>query len=113
MKRWRATFLIGSISGMLAVIIFKRNLAAEASMLGYFGFINEDLYLSTPSAETLGELFRYPLAGFIYFDFFDIINVVLIAIMFIPVIFLLSGIQTSPSICLKKGIIYETRKKGK
>ena len=97
---------------MLAVIIFRRNLAAEASMLGYFGFIDEDLYISAPSTEAIGELFTYPLAGFIYFDFFDIINVVLIAIMFVPVIFLLSGMQTSPSICLKKGITYETRKKG-
>ena len=87
-KRIFSPLIISAAAGFIAVFIFRRNLAAEASILGYFGFIPQDLIEAAVSASSVKELFSTPLAGFIYFDFFDIINVLLVAILFVPVLYL-------------------------
>ncbi len=84
-KKFKPVLMAGAIAGIIAIFVFRRNLAAEASMLGYFGYIPKEVLNAPVSAKVVTDLFSNPLAGFIYFDFFDIINVALITVMFIPV----------------------------
>ncbi len=84
-KSFDALPLMSFIAGMLAVFIFRRNLAAEASLMDYFGYLPAGFSDAGISAETVQALFKAPLIGLLYFNFFDIINVGLVAVLFIPV----------------------------
>lgn len=82
----KTILLISSIAGFFAVFLFRRNLSAEASMVNYLGFLSEDLFNEAVTIESIREIFLVPIAGFIYFRFFDIVNVLLLSVMFIPVL---------------------------
>lgn len=75
---------IAAICGMLCVFVFRRNLSAEASLVDYFGLLPETIDPNALSVVGIHTLYSIPLVGFIYFNFFDIINVFLIAVLFLP-----------------------------
>lgn len=83
----KTIFLISSIAGFVAVFFFRRNLSAEASIVNYFGYLSKNLVNEAITIEVIQEIFLTPIVGFIYFRFFDIVNVLLLSILFIPVLF--------------------------
>jgi hypothetical protein len=87
-KLLRILCLVGFIAGMLAVFVFRRNLAAEASMLNYIGYLPSELNDAEITTGMIQRLFSTPLIGLLYFGFFDLINVALVAVLFIPVFIL-------------------------
>jgi hypothetical protein len=87
-KVLRVLSLIGFIAGMLAVFVFRRNLAAEASLMNYFGYLPADFNAAAITAGMVQGLFSAPLIGLLYFNFFDVVNVALVAILFIPVLYI-------------------------
>jgi hypothetical protein len=87
-KPFHGLLLIGAIAGLLAAFVFRRNLAAESSMVGYFGFLPSGIVGTTVSADQVRALFSNPLVALVFFDSFDILNVFLVVIMFAPVLLL-------------------------
>ncbi|MBI9098443.1 MAG: hypothetical protein JEY91_08185 [Spirochaetaceae bacterium] len=85
-KIYTFVVLLSFISGLLSVFIFRRNLSAEASMINYFGYLSKDLIGGALTVDSLREIFTIPLVGFLYFDFFDIVNVGLLSLLFIPLL---------------------------
>ncbi len=79
-------FPLSAAAGFLAVFLFRRNLAAEASMVNYFGLLPPEVARGPVSVEQIRAVFSRPLAGLVYFDFFDVINVALVTLMFVPVL---------------------------
>jgi len=86
-KGLKLLLFISCLAGLTAVFLFRRNLAAEAYMLQYFGFISEELIYGKLTVDAVKEIFSIPLVGLIYFDFFDLVNVMLLGILFTPVIY--------------------------
>jgi hypothetical protein len=83
-KTFRSLLLVGALAGLFAALVFRRNLAAEASMAGYFGFLPPGIDAGSLSAEQVRALFSKPLVGLVFFDSFDVLNVTLVVIMLSP-----------------------------
>jgi len=86
-KHLNKILLISSLAGLVAVFIFRRNLSAEVSLADFFGLISNESITGVTTVSSIREIFRVPIMGFIYYDFFDIVNVALVTILFIPVLY--------------------------
>jgi hypothetical protein len=73
---WKNLYRIGGVAALLAGLVFRRNLGAEISLFGIY-----------PSPSTVTEWFalfqKNRLVGLAYLNFFDVIDYVLLALMFL------------------------------
>jgi hypothetical protein len=77
--------IIGSVCGLIAVFVFRRNLAAEFSLANYFNLLPNGIDLNNISTYQYLLVFKNnTLFGLILTNFFDIVNVVLVGILMIP-----------------------------
>lgn len=100
------TRTIGAVAGLLAVLVIRRNLGAEAFMANYFGHFPLESIPEPLTLEAVRSLFAVPVIGFLYFDSFDLINVLLVLLLFIP-IFTLS-VQSNRSFTIVSSVLLVT-----
>jgi hypothetical protein len=83
---WKSLYRIGAVAALVAVILFRRNLSAEFSIL-----LNMGLVKSWPQTWPVGagEWFAVfqdtPFIGLTMFNFFDLINYTLVGLIFLAV----------------------------
>jgi hypothetical protein len=80
---WRPLYVIGGVAALLAVFVFRRNLGAELSLLGMMGIVNVPV-VSPVSADDWFRLFQTNwLVGLTYLNFFDLIEYLLVGLLFL------------------------------
>jgi hypothetical protein len=76
MNRLKVLYGFGAITALIAALIFRRNLAAEISML-----------IGQSAPNTVADLFKLlqynPVLGVSFLNFFDIVNYVFVGVMFL------------------------------
>ncbi|MHB1318814.1 MAG: DUF4386 family protein [Anaerolineae bacterium] len=86
---WRAVYRIGGVATIIAGLVFRRNLAAEIG-----------LFVRGESPVTAGDWFdlleRNRLLGLAYLNLFDIVNYMLVALMFVALCHALREISEGP-----------------
>jgi hypothetical protein len=79
---WKSLYIAGGIAALLAVFVFRRNLGAELSLLGTMGIVSVP-----PLPITAADWFHLfqPnwLVGLTYLNFFDVIEYLLVGVLFL------------------------------
>ncbi len=79
---WRYLYIAGGIAALLAVFVFRRNLGAELSLMGMMGMVKvPPLPVDAAGWIRLFQLNR--LVGLTYLNFFDIIEYLLVGLLFL------------------------------
>jgi hypothetical protein len=89
-QAWKSYRLIGGIAALLAAFVFRRWLSAEFGMLQNLGIVHFKLqtYPSTP-LEWFTLLHTNTFIGLLLLNFFDIVNYILAALMYLGIYSLL------------------------
>lgn len=98
-SRWLC--LAGGVAGLMAVFAIRRNLAAEASLSGWFGLLPAgfDPARADPSAWR-AWFAEAPLPAFLAADGFDLVNITLLSLLFLPWLIRLAGSSRPAAIAL-------------
>jgi hypothetical protein len=81
---YRKLYLIGGIAALLAVFVFRRNLAAELMLLSNFGIIKGVPETPMKTAIDWFRLFQdNPLIGLTLLNFFDLVEYALLGLVFL------------------------------
>ena len=80
---WATLYRIGGIAALVVVIVFRRNVGTELTAFGGFGLF--DVPKTAPvSAEAWFALFQSrPFLGLVLFELFDIVNYLLVGLIFL------------------------------
>ena len=91
---WKALYKIGGVAALMAVFVFRRNLAAELMLLGSLGIIN-DVPATPPSNahEWFTLLQANKFVGLILLDFFDLLEYFLVGLIFLALYFALKQVN--------------------
>jgi hypothetical protein len=77
-------YKIGGVAALLAAIFFRRLLDAEYSLLTMMGAFNQAPVIESGSiSEWFDLLHTHPLLGFIQLSFGDVVNIVLVGLLFL------------------------------
>jgi len=79
---WRHIYITGGIAALLAVFVFRRNLGAELSLLGMMGILKVPP-LPISAVDWIGLFQSNWLVGITYLNFFDIIEYLLVGLLFL------------------------------
>jgi hypothetical protein len=80
---WRPLYVIGGVAALLAVFVFRRNLSAELTMLVLTGVLDVPTTPQTSVADWFQLLQSSWLVGLTYLNFFDIIEYLLVGLLFL------------------------------
>ena len=81
---WKGLFKIGGAAALIAALIFRRNLGAEVMLLSSTGITNGGLTTApTNVADWFTLLQHNPLLGLTLLNLFDMVNFVLVGLMFL------------------------------
>lgn len=78
-------YRLGALAALIAVVVFRRNFGAELMAFGGFGIFDVPATAPTSAVEWFDLLQSDALLGLILFGLFDLINYLLIGLMFLPV----------------------------
>ncbi len=93
---WRGLLQIGGIAALLAGLVFRRNLGAELTLLKEVGLITDG-----PAAPptTIRDWFALlqsdPLVGLTWLDVFDLMNYILLGLMFLALVVMFRRVNPS------------------
>ncbi|WP_459191967.1 hypothetical protein [Halosimplex sp. J119] len=88
---WQRLYKAGSVAALLAALIFRRNLGPEVSL-----FVSRQQPATVDGWYSL--LQARPLLGLLYLDFFDVVNCVLVGLVFLALFAALRPIDRSLSL---------------
>lgn len=81
---WRALYITGGVAALLAVFVFRRNLAAELGLLSNLGLLSgAPTSPLTGAIDWLNLLQENRLIGLTLLNFFDVIEYALVGLMFL------------------------------
>ena len=80
---WKALFLVGGISALIAVIFFRRNIGAELTAFNGFGVFSVPDEMPVRALEWFTLLQENPLVGLAFLNVFDIVNYALVGLIFL------------------------------
>jgi hypothetical protein len=84
---WRALYIAGGVAALLAVFVFRRNLAAELALVGMFGFAD-----GLPTAPLVGAIEWFNLLqdnrliGLTMLNFFDLVEFALVGLILLALL---------------------------
>ena len=85
---WQRLYKAGGVAALLAALVFRRNLGPEVS-----------LFVSRQQPETVDGWYSLlqsrSLLGLVYLDFFDVVNCILVGLMFLALYAALSSVDRS------------------
>ena len=90
-KGWEPRFLYraGAIAAFIAVIFFRRNLSAEFVAFNGFGLFEVPAQTPISAAEWFALLQTDKISGLILLNFFDVVNYLLVGVLFVALYFAL------------------------
>jgi hypothetical protein len=107
---WNSLLRAGGIAALVAVVVFRRHIGAELSLLQSLGIID---FPASPvtAAEWFDLLLTHPLYGLLLFDLFDLVNYALVALIFLALYGALrherrTALGIAASFCLVGGAVY-------
>jgi hypothetical protein len=77
-KRWQSLYRVGGIAALLAAIVFRRNLSAEVSLIS-------PIQPPQSAVDWFILLYEHPLLGLTYMNLFDLLEYLLVGLMFLAV----------------------------
>jgi len=80
-RAWRLLYIVGGVAALLAVVVFRRHFGAEVMLLMDMGIIGMELPSSAFDWFTLLQDNQF--LGLILLDLFDIVNYVLVGLIFL------------------------------
>ena len=81
---WKSLYKIGGVAALLAVFVFRRNLAAELGLLMNFGIVGGVPTTPLTSASDWFNLFQDNwLVGLTFMNFFDLVEYALLGLVFL------------------------------
>ena len=86
-ERW--VYRSGAIAAFIAVIFFRRNLSAEFAAFNGFGLFVVPAQTPVSAAEWFALLQTEPVTGLILLNFFDVVNYLLVGVLFVALFFAL------------------------
>jgi hypothetical protein len=90
-SRWepRIVYRVGALAAFIAVIFFRRNLSAEFAAFNGFGLFEVPAQTPVTAAEWFALLQADKISGLILLNFFDVVNYLLIGLLFAALYFAL------------------------
>jgi hypothetical protein len=79
---WKYLYISGGIAALLAVFVFRRNLGAELSLIGMMGIVKIPP-LPISAADWISLFQSSWLVGLTYLNFFDIVEYLLVGLLFL------------------------------
>jgi hypothetical protein len=79
---WKNLYIVGGIAALLAVFVFRRNLGAELTLLGMMGILKVPP-LPMIAADWIHLFQSNWLVGLTYLNFFDVIEYLLVGLLFL------------------------------
>jgi hypothetical protein len=79
---WKYLYISGGIAALLAVFVFRRNLGAELSLMGMMSIVNIPP-LPISAADWISLFQSNRLVGLTYLNFFDIVEYLLVGLLFL------------------------------
>jgi hypothetical protein len=91
---WKLFYRVGGVAALIAVVLFRRNLGAELTLLASLGFVRFAPEVAPVSAAEWFALLRdNPLVGLCLLDAFDLVNYALVGLIFLAVYGALRPVQ--------------------
>jgi hypothetical protein len=81
---WKYLYISGGIAALLAVFVFRRNLGAELSLMGMMSIVKIPP-LPISAADWISLFQSNRLVGLTYLNFFDIVEYLLVGLLFLAV----------------------------
>jgi hypothetical protein len=81
--RWKVLYAIGGVAALVAVVFFRRNCGAELMGFQGFGFIDVPATLPSSAVDWFALLQEDRLLGLVLLDFVDVVNYVLLCLVFL------------------------------
>lgn len=80
---WKSLYYAGGVAALIAVLVFRRNLAAELALAKGFGVFDVPAEVPGSALEWFAVFQQDPLAGLLLFNFGDLINCLLVGLIFL------------------------------
>jgi hypothetical protein len=84
-RDWKLLFNLGGIAALLATFVFRRNLGAELMLFRNFGLSAVPERLPVDAAGWFALLHQHPLIGLTLLEVFDLVEYVLVGLIFLAV----------------------------
>jgi hypothetical protein len=85
----RFLYRVGAIAAFIAVLFFRRNLSAEFAAFNGFGLFEVPAQTPVSAAEWFALLQADKISGLILLNFFDVVNYLLVGVLFVALYFAL------------------------